>query len=302
MKIKDWFLLSRVPFLSVLIAPYILGVLLAGRFLGIFNAPVFVFGLCGAVMLQLIAHYSGEVYDLAEDRLSVVLEKNFFSGGSTVLVENRLSSHKVRMLNRGILFAAVIVGLILQCYFKTGKWTLWLGISGIFCAYFYSTPPLRLVSRGCGEFLIAYAFGWLSVNTGYYLQVGRFDILATWICLPVASSVANIILINEYPDYPADKQCLKNNLLVRIGMEKGALVYVGLAVFGALAFFFALAKGLPYQAAIFYLPVLIISLGLAYRMLKGRYQERQALEKMCGLTILVNLGTTLSCILGLSFR
>ncbi len=302
MKIKYWFLLSRVPFLSVLVAPYILGSLLAGRACGIFNLPVFIFGLSGAVLVQLVAHYSGEVHDLAEDRLSVVLEKNFFSGGSGVLVENRLVPKNVIILNRSFLFLAVAVGLILQGYFRTGSLTLWLGMTGIFCAYFYSTPPLRLVSRGIGELLIAYAFGWLSVNAGFYLQAGRFAMLGTWISIPVACSVANIILINEFPDYLADKQCLKKNMLVRIGKENGSRVYAALAVTGALAFIFSLAKGVPLQTGIFYLPVLFLSLGLAYRMLKGGYRERVALEKMCGLTILVNLGTTLSYLLGLLFR
>ena len=301
MRLKNWFLLSRIPFLSVLIAPYVLGALLASRLLGRFNWPVFWLGLWGALLMQLIAHYSGEIYDVAEDRLSVTLEKNFFTGGSGVLVENLISPKKVRNLILAILLFAMAVGLILQFYFKTGKWTLALGFSGILCAYFYSKPPLRLVSRGIGEIIIAYSFGWLAVNSGFYLQASRLDILATWVCLPIACSVVNIILINEYPDYPADKQKLKRNILVRIGKEKGAVLYAGLVAGGVGAFFLALVKGLPVPAAIFYLPVLIISVSLAYQMLQGAYADRKSLEKICGLTILVNLGTSLSCILGLLF-
>ena len=302
MRIKNWFLLSRIPFLSVMILPYIVGVLLANRSLGIFNWPVFWVGLCAALMVQLIAHYSGEIYDLAEDRLSVVLEKNFFTGGSQVLVENLVSPKKVKNLIGLVFCLAIVAGLILQFYFKTGKWTLGLGASGIICAYFYSKPPLRLVSRGIGEIVIAYAFGWLSVNSGFYLQASRFDILATWVCLPIACSVANTILINEYPDYPADKQVLKRNILVRIGKEKGAVLYTCLVACGAGTFFLALTKGLPVQAAVFYFPVFIVAVSLAYRLLKGAYNDRKKLEKMCAGAILVNLGTSLSCILGLLFR
>ena len=295
------FLLSRIPFLSVVIAPYILGALLASRFLGIFNWVVFLLGLFGCLVVQLIAHYNGEIYDLPEDRLSVTLEKNFFTGGSGVLVENLIPPKKVKNLIRAVFFLAMIVGLILQFYFKTGKWTLWLGSSGIICAYFYSKPPWRWVSRGIGEMLIVYAFGWLALNAGFYLQASRFDIMGTWICLPIACSVANIILINEYPDFPADKQVLKKNILVRIGKDKGAVLYAWLVACGAGALFLALAKGLPTVSAVFYFPVLIISVSLAYQMLKGAYHDRKKLEKLCGLTILVNLGTSLSCILGLLF-
>jgi 1,4-dihydroxy-2-naphthoate octaprenyltransferase len=287
--------------LSVSIAPYILGALLASRLLGIFSWAVFWTGLCGALLVQLIAHYSGEVYDLAEDRLSVTLERNFFTGGSQVMVENLISPKKVKYLIGVVFFSAIIAGLILQFYFKTGNWTLLLGISGIICAYFYSKPPVRWVSRGIGEVLIAYSFGWLSVNAGFYLQASRFDILGTWISLLVACSVVNIILINEYPDYPADKQAFKQNILVRIGKERGSFLYACLAIGGAATFFLALTKGLPKLSVVFYSPVLIISVILAYQMLKGGYNDHKKLEKMCALTILVNLGTTLSCILGLLF-
>ena len=301
MRIKYWFLLSRIPFLSVMVGPYILGALLASRFLGKFNGPVFWVGLWGSLLVQLIAHYSGEIYDLAEDRLSVTLEKSFFTGGSGVLVENHIRPRKVRNLIRAVIFLAIITGLILQFYFKTGKWTLGLGASGIICAYFYSKPPWRWVQRGIGEIFIAYAFGWLAVNVGFYLQASRFDILATWICLPIACAVANIILINEYLDYSADSQVGKRNLLVRVGKEKGAVLYAWLVACGAGTFFLALSQGFPRQSIVFYIPVLIISVSLAYQMLKGAYHDRQKLERLCALTILVNLGTSLSCILGLLF-
>ncbi|MFH0918087.1 MAG: prenyltransferase [Candidatus Omnitrophota bacterium] len=301
MSINYWFLLSRIPFLSVMIAPYILGALLASRISGRFNWVVFLFGLFGSLLVQLIAHYSGEIYDLAEDRLSATLERNLFTGGSQMLIKNIISPQQVKILIRWVVFLAVIVGLILQFYFKTGKWTLWLGASGIICAYFYSKPPLRWGSRGSGEILIAYAFGWLSVNAGFYLQASRFNLAATWVCFPIAYSVVNIILINEYPDYPADKQVAKRNLLVRIGKEKGAMLYAWLMVAGLVTFFLALVNGFPKRAAIFYLPILIISANSAFAMLQGAYNDRKKLQKLCALTILVNLGTTLSFILGLLF-
>jgi 1,4-dihydroxy-2-naphthoate octaprenyltransferase len=279
-----------------------LGALLASRLRGIFNWAVFGIGLLGAILVQLIAHYSGEIYDLPEDRLSVTLEKNAFTGGSQVLVANLVGLSKVKNLIRAVLFLALIIGLFLEFYFKTGKWTLGLGASGVICAYFYSKPPWRWVSRGFGEVLIAFTFGWLAVNTGFYLQAARFDILATLISLPVACSVVNIILINEYPDYPADKQVFKQNLLVRIGKDKGAVLYAWLVAAGAGTFFLACAKGLPLKAAVFYFPVLIIAVSLAYQMFKGGYQDRQKLKKLCALTILVNLGISLSCILGLLFN
>jgi len=296
---KYWILLSRIPFLSVAILPYFLGALLAQRLTGEFSLVVFLLGLSGAMFIQLAAHYNGEVYDIREDRLSAIVGKTPFSGGSQVLVKKIISEDKVRLLSFAVVFLALAIGIILQFYFKTGKWTILLGASGMICGIYYSKPPLRWVNRGLGEVFIAYSFGFLAVNAGFYIQVSRFDILALLVSLPVACAAANIILINEYPDYQADKEAKKMNLLVRIGKEKCAFLYAWLVVCAGVSFSLALTKGLPMKSVYFYLPVLITSLILASLMLKGAYKERRLLERMCALTILVNLGTSLSCILGL---
>ncbi|MFA5092637.1 MAG: prenyltransferase [Candidatus Omnitrophota bacterium] len=299
MALKYWLLLSRIPFLSVMILPYILGSLYANYITGKFNLVIFLLGLSGAMLVQLATHYAGEVYDIKEDRLSITLEKNFFSGGSQILVENTIAPKNVKILIKVVIFLTLVIGVILQFYFHTGRWTLLLGVSGLLCGVFYSQPPLRWVSRGIGEIFIAYAFGWLAVNTGYYIQTGQFNLLATLISLPIAATVVNIILINEYPDYPADILAGKRNLLVRIGKQKVAIIYVLLVLIATVTFFLSLSKGFPMMSAAFCFPVFILAIILAAKMLLGEYKDRKKLEKICGLTILVSLGTSLSYILGL---
>ena len=299
MKVRYWILLSRIPFLSVVILPYILGALLAQRLAGRFNLIIFLLGLGGAILIQLASHYSGEIHDTREDRLSYLLGKNHFSGGSQVLIKKLIPQGQVRIFTYLIILLALAIGLILQFYFKTGRWTLLLGASGIICGLFYSQPPMQWVSRGLGEILIAYSFGFLAVSAGFYIQACRFDNLAFFVSLPIACTVTNIILINEYPDYQADKEAKKMNLLVRAGKESSAFIYALLVIAAGAGFFLSLVKGLPIESAFFYLPVLIAAVLLAYLMLKGAYKNRVLLEKMCAMTILVNLGTSLSCILGL---
>jgi len=107
------------------------------------------------------------------------------------------------------------------------------------------------------------------------------------------------MLINEFPDYPADKLAGKQNILVRIGKGRGAVLYASLTVLAGLTFFYAVFRGLSFISALFYMPVLIIALRSAGLMLKGAYNDRQKLERLCMMTILVSLGTSLSFILGL---
>ena len=297
--LKNWILLSRLPFLSVVILPYILGAAFARYSTGRFSLIIFWLGLAGAILIQLATHYSGEINDIKEDCLSINLEKNIFSGGSQVLVKSIILPGKVKALVGFAVFLALAIGAGLQFYFRTGPWTLFLGLSGLWCGIFYAQPPLRWVSRGTGEIFIAYAFGWLAVNTGFYLQAGHFNFLATLISVPVACAVVNIILINEYPDYPADILAGKRNLLVRIGKSKAAQIYTWLAAGNLAVFCLTLKSGFPIVSGVFYLPVAILALILAGRMLAQDYQDREKLEKMCGLTILVSWGTSLSYILGL---
>lgn len=296
---KYWLMLSRIPFLSVALLPYSLGALLAQSSVGKFNTPVFLLGLLGSALIQLGAHYSGEIYDIREDSRSAVFGKTPFSGGSQVLVRRLIPERKVKALLYAALFLALAAGAILQFYFKTGKWTLLLGASGIICGLFYSKPPLRWVSRGLGELFIAYSFGLLAVESGFYIQASRFDLLALFISIPVSCSAANVILANEFPDYEADKAAGKNNLLVRLGKEKCVFIYALSVIAGGAGFILSLAFGLTFSAAVLYFPVLIFAFVLAYLMARGAYKDRVSLQKICGGSILVNLGTSLSCIIGL---
>jgi 1,4-dihydroxy-2-naphthoate octaprenyltransferase len=298
---RYWILLSRIPFLGVVVLPYLLGTLLALRLSGRFSLPVFMLGLCASLFVQLASHYSGEVYDSTEDGLSAASGKNPFSGGSQVLVKGLVPRGKVRTAAYCVALAALAIGCVLQFHFKTGAWTIPLGLSGIICGIFYSKPPLRLISRGLGEAAIAYSFGLLAVNAAFYIQASGFHILPFFVSLPIACSVANIILINEYPDYEADKQASKNNLLVRLGKKKTAFLYALLAACAAGCFFAACEYGLPLATLYFYFPVMALSAALAFLMARGLYEDKALLEKMCAFTILVNLGTCLSCIAALLF-
>lgn len=298
---KTWAALSRLPFHSVGILPFILGAVLAYRYTGAFNTTVFFLALSAVVLIMLATYYNGEVYDVKEDAISGQRLKSAFAGGSQMVVQSRVSRKRVKSAACVCISAAMIIGLALQFYYKTGLWTIPLGISGIVFGYFYSKPPFRWVEKGIGEIFIGYSYGWLPVAAGYYLQAATIIPVVHWISLPIACSIINVILINEFPDYTADKIALKNNLTVRIGKEKVAFVYVFLAASSAVLFFVSLSRGVPKACGIFYIPVFILSLFACFSILAKRYEKFSSLEKLCLFTILVNLGTALSYILGVKY-
>jgi len=293
----NWLLVSRIPFLSVSIIPFLLGTFLAWRVYASFNLLNFVFAFLGMVLIQLATHYNGEVYDTEEDILAAGMGRNVFTGGSQVIIQKKLKAKSVKLAAEISLALALIAGVLLQFYFRTGIWTIPLGLSGIVAGFFYSKPPFRWVKRGIGELLIAYGFGWLPVAAGFYVQGQHFLPVLIWVSLPVAITVFNIILINEFPDFIADRQAGKTTLLVRIGKERGAQIYITLAISAIVLFVISTFRGIPKRALIFYLPALVISGLNISTILKEGYKNRALLERTCGFTILVNLLTTLAYIL-----
>ena len=297
--IKTWALLLRLPFQFSGVFPFLIGSILAFHTVKIFNLPVFLLGLTAVVLIMSSANLNGEIYDVIEDKLAVKLGKTPFSGGSQVVADGIVSPKKVNFVSVIAIISAFLIGLILQFYFKTGPWTIPLGLTGIIAGFYYSKPPLRWVKRGVGELFIAYSYGWLPVAVGFYLQDGNINTLVHWVSLPIACSIFNVILINEFLDYSPDLQAGKKNLVVRLGEKKAAAIYAIVAIIGMVTFLVSLSKGVPLAAGLFYLPVGILSLVVILMVVSGKFNNRVLLEKICLITILVNLGTNIAYIAGL---
>jgi 1,4-dihydroxy-2-naphthoate octaprenyltransferase len=296
-KIQAWLALSRPPFHTVGILPFFLGTLLAYKIEGAFNFQIFLLGAIGVILIMLSTYYGGEYWDHLEDTLSARNKASRFAGGSGVLQKGILSRQVALSASIASLSLALVVGIVLQFVYKTGSWTLPFGVLGIFAGFFYSTLPLRWVRTGFGELLIAFCYGWLPPAVGYYLQTAHLASLIHWVAVPIALTIFNVILLNEFPDYEADKTAGKTNLLVRAGRKYGSHVYGIAGLLSILFFFISIYRGVPVQALILYVPVMVVSSILIFMVMRGHWQNRQTLERLCGMNILVNLGTTASYII-----
>ena len=295
-KLSAWLALSRPPFHSVGVLPFILGGVLAWRLRGAFRWDICAWGTLGVVLVMLATYYAGEYWDYMEDTLSARLGPSRFAGGSRVLQRSLLPRRAPLWASLVSLLLAIGVALILQLGYGTGPWTIPFAILGLLGGFFYSTRPLRWVSTGWGELWIAFCYGWLPVAVGYYLQVGEIAWLVHWLAVPIGLTIFNVILLNEFPDYPADSEAGKANLVVRLGRERASLLY-GLVSLGSwVAMLLSLGRGVPAQVLWFYLPILALSLILVVWVVRGRWQDRATLERLCAANLAVNLGTTASYI------
>jgi 1,4-dihydroxy-2-naphthoate octaprenyltransferase len=296
-KLSAWVALSRPPFHSVGVLPFVLGGVLAWWRTRAFRWDILGWGALGVVLIMLATYYAGEYWDYVEDKISTERGGSRFAGGSRVIQQGLLPRRAALWASIVCVILALGVGLVLWIGYQTGPWTMVFGVTGILGGFFYSTRPVRWVGTGFGELWIAFCYGWLPVAVGYYLQTGGIDLLVHWLSVPIGLTILNVILLNEFPDYPADVAAGKANMTARLGRERAAWLYGIVSLGSWFGMGLSLLNGVPLGALWFYLPILVLSLVLTTAVVRGRWQDRDTLEKLCGANIGVNLGTTLAYIL-----
>jgi 1,4-dihydroxy-2-naphthoate polyprenyltransferase len=291
-KIRALVALSRPPFHIVGVLPFILGSVLAWWLGGSFRWEILAWGTAGVVCVMLATYYAGEWWDYAEDLLSGTMHESPFAGGSQVVQRGLLPREAALWGSFAAVLLALGVGVILQFGYHTGRWTLPLGIVGLIGGFFYSAQPARWVQRGWGELWIAFCYGWLTVATGFYLQMGSIAPLVTLVALPIALTIFNVILLNEFLDYWADRATEKTNLVVRLGRENAARLYVVVAIGSWFAFLPPLGQGVPLRALLILLPTTLVSLVAVFLVLRGRWYQQVILGRLCAATLAVNMGVS----------
>jgi 1,4-dihydroxy-2-naphthoate polyprenyltransferase len=288
-KLRGYAALARAPFHSVGAAPYAVGAFMAADFLGAFHWGLWVWGTTAVVLVMLSTYLAGERFDLEEDRISGELGRSRFAGGTGVVEAGVVPLWAPLAGSVSALIAAGAVGLFIVFHYDTGPLTIPLGLLGMAGGFFYSTPPLRWVSTGLGEVWIAVCYGFLPVTVGYYLPTGLITPLVLAVGFPIACTIFNVILANEYPDYPADFAAGKRNALVRLGRSGGARLYAAAAFAGACGVLLSWGLGAPTNILLYSVPSLLCSGYAAVRLLRGAWMDREELELLCGLGIAANL-------------
>ncbi len=249
-----------------------------------------VIGTVAVFLIIAACHLLGEAFDTREDILTLETGRTKFSGGTLMVATGRIPAKAAITVALSSLGVALVLGLAI-CLI-TGNWLLmWLGCIGGLSAVIYSTPPIRVSKRGLGELLIAFVYGWLIIVTGYATASGVIPTDSYILCLPLAFSIFNVILLNEFPDYEPDKVTGKRNLVVRFGRENAASLY-GLAAL-LVAASLLVQWGWYRSGSLLYLlavaPSVLLALVLAWRVsVAGIWKRKDMLEPTCGLGIVLN--------------
>jgi len=279
------------------ILPFLLGTFMAWRLERVFNPVVFTLGSLGVVLVMLSTSQAQEYFDGRQDERSRSLYRNRLGGAPGRLPDGVLPSAVPLWTSIVALALAGCIGLGLQFGLKTGLLTLPMGCVGALPGLLYSSRPVRWVEKGLGEILIGACYGWIPVASAFYIQTGHIVPSLHWMALPIGFSIFNVILLNEFPDQPANPGVPRTNLLAGLGKERGMSLYVLVAILSWASMYLSLNAGIPRKALYLYLPVMVMSAVVAFMMARRKFENPLLLEILCGLNIAVYLGTTLAYLL-----
>jgi len=223
--VRIWFMAARVRTLPAAVAPVLVGTALAYELAEVFRPGVFIGALLGSILIQIGTNLSNDYSDArrgadAEDRLGPV---RVTAGG--------LVPPKQVLLATYVTFAlAALCGVYLVAV--SGIELLFVGIASIAAGVLYTGGPRPYGYAGLGEVFVFLFFGIVAVAGSTFAQLERWPWQAFVLAVPVGLLAAAILVVNNVRDVDSDRRAGKRTLAVKLGRERGGLLYAAM-VYGA---------------------------------------------------------------------
>jgi 1,4-dihydroxy-2-naphthoate octaprenyltransferase len=221
---KVWWHAIRYHYVTPSIFPAVVGGLVSWAN-GKFYLWLFILVLIVIIINHLGLNMADDYFDYkhAADKLKPG-EKNPYTGGSGTLNGGAIKPTKMLAALSVCFLITISIGLYLTAI--RGPPILFFGLFGVFCAVFYTAPPLSLGYRGLGELMILVNFGVIIGLGAYFIQSQMFTIEAFLATFPIGLLVFSLIVINEIPDIEEDRLAGKFTLVVRYGRVTAVKLYI----------------------------------------------------------------------------
>ncbi len=222
---KIWWQAFRYHYVPPSIFPAVLGGLVSwannDRFFPLYFLLVLIAVIINHIGLNMTDDYFD--YKHSVDTLKPG-EKNPYTGGSGILTSGGLKTRSMFKAFTLCYLLTATIGLFLT--FARGLPILFFGLAGIFCAIFYTAPPIRLGHRGLGELVMLMSFGPIIGLGAFFVQAQVLTLEAFMATLPMGIMLFSMIVLNEIPDIEEDTAAGKLTLVARYGKNVGATLYV----------------------------------------------------------------------------
>ncbi len=289
--------ITRAPFLTAAMVPVAIGAAWVAATGAGFGWAAFLLALLGAALLQVAANTFNDYYDWKSGTDQA--NNDYFqqySGGSRAIEMGLISAKGMRNVGIVASVLATTIGGVLT--WMAGPGIIAFGLAGLFAAYFYTAPPLRLVARkGLGELFIGLSFGPLMVGGTVYAITGTVGLVDFALGVPIGLLTTAILWINEFPDAASDAKTGKNHLVVVLGKRRARWGYAAIiATAFAIVAAGAIAGIFPTGAALF---LLGIPLAIYATVVLFRHFESRKLVRACVTTIQLHLVAGLAMAAGM---
>jgi 1,4-dihydroxy-2-naphthoate octaprenyltransferase len=291
-----WVVKLRAPFFTADLVPVCLGAAIAWARTGAFDLWYFLLTLIGAICVNAGINMTNDYFDhtWGSDEINTEFA-NPFTGGSRLIQMGLVEPRIVLWQGIGFFVLGGLIGLFLAC---ARSWAvLWIGVIGVFCGYFYTAPPLRLVRSGIGELLVGACVGSLMVLGAYVVQTTTTSWEPVIAGLPVLVLGSLILWINQFQDAPADAAVGKNHWVVRMGRRRAVTAY-GLLL---AAVYLSLVAGVLFGGVTPFALLGLLTLPIAvkaYRVARVHYDHPRELISANAATIQMHLLTGMLIALG----
>jgi 1,4-dihydroxy-2-naphthoate octaprenyltransferase len=186
-----------------------------------FNALHFSLALIGALSAHVSVNVLNDYFDY-KSGIDLKTIPTPLSGGSGILRSGLLKPESVYRFGLANLIITFLIGMYFV--YAVGWLILPVGLLGIAIVYFY-TPTLtkmRMVSElGAGLFAL------MVVGT-FYTQTARYSPSLIATSLIPGLLIANLLLLNEFPDVEADRAGGRKHIPIMLGRKRAAKVYVAI--------------------------------------------------------------------------
>lgn len=291
--LKTVFLTTRPQFLLLSLSVVMLGSAIAIYQGAVWSTTLFILIVLGAVLSHAAVNMLNEYQDY-QSGLDDTTTRTPFSGGSGALPSNPQAAPYV--FKTFIFVMVVLLGLGGYFIVLKGWELLPLGVLGLLVILTYTSkitrlPWVCLIAPGV-------AFGPLMVLGTYFVWTGSFSWLALALSMVPFFLVNNLLLLNQVPDLEADRAVGRFNILMKLGLKQGVLLFSVFVILtyvtlflSVIVFALPMTVWLGLMTAVIAIPMLKITL--------NSIENRDKLMPALGMNVIINLLTPVLIALGL---
>lgn len=224
LRLTSWLRALRLPFYPMSWLGYTAGSSLVIPLPELWQNPAYWWGYVVVFLIEALTVFLNDLHDFESDRRND--NHGSFTGGSRVLVEDRLTRGDLKRACAVVSLAAVVAAMILLRHSaaRPGTALACLGTAAVL-GVGYTVPPLKLSHRGLGELTVAFVHSLLVVQAGMLVVGGGvFDPGVLETGLPLFFAILPSISLSGIPDRDADQAAGKATLAVKLGIPFVAIM------------------------------------------------------------------------------